>query len=651
MKICFLGAASVGKTTFVSALLNMAESYPRFYAPFKDAAGNPNSAVKDIQKDAETLARGGSVPATTMIRKVYGLLLQGENEGVEIEFIDLPGSLFTQGYLRKDLNAIKSIRDFVLTSDYLFFFFEPDDFEQNKGERVRTFMEVLQDYYDVTGSAKIPHVTLVLTKADLCPQVYMRGKDCTNPEDVRKYMAEHSDGAIDKLIKMAHGEHCVSFAAISTRSSKSPLVLSAADFKGLFQDIFVRTHARIQATRRAKIVKRGLLAAGIVLLSATGIWWCINRPTAPSVPIPYPIPPKPGEPPHPPIIISLPGTPEQIENQKIEDYNTAADKLKKKENTILTKDNFKGMESFFTHEFNPPSILGKEDLKDKARKIWEKLKNDYRERLLNSEISRRREELKINWDVVIFNEFLSCKKEYEEHFHTLPNSYDLPETLREYHSLRRIANISAGSHMDKVCARISAIKEFLAYQSVLHDSEVSEIHKALDLGTYLSSGKLLTVDITANCDRIHKKETYWFSIDKNCNSDQAENKDKKTVKAEKDKSIQRKVLISWNFGDDIAIRLGEFDNWRSGLTEHLRGVIKYASRPDTLSSLCGSSKVAVTGGDWKGELTFTTKVFKGDAIKRSSGAVEITKEDMAAIKKYLLDDTYWEGKVQETKPQ
>lgn len=633
MKICFLGAASVGKTTFVSALLNMAESYPRFYAPFKDAAGNPNSAVKDIQKDAETLARGGSVPATTMIRKVYGLLLQGENEGVEIEFIDLPGSLFTQGYLRKDLNAIKSIRDFVLTSDYLFFFFEPDDFEQNKGERVRTFMEVLQDYYDVTGSAKIPHVTLVLTKADLCPQVYMRGKDCTNPEDVRKYMAEHSDGAINKLIKMAHGEHCVSFAAISTRSSKSPLVLSAADFKGLFQDIF----AGLQATRRAKIVKRGLWAMGIALFCTAGIWWWVTQPKAP-------IGKSPLE------------TRKQTENRLEEEYETKEAQLNEKEAIILNKDNFKENEDFFS-AFTATTISGKEDLKDKARKIWKKLKNDYRERLLNSEISRRREELKINWDVVIFNEFLSCKKEYEEHFHTLPNSYDLPETLREYHSLRRIANISAGLHMDKVCARISAIKEFLAYQSVLLDSEASEIHKALDLGTYLSSGKFLTVDITANCDRIHKDETYWFSIDKNCNSDQAENKDKKTVKAEKDKSIQRKVLISWNFGDDIAIRLGEFDNWRSGGTEHLRGVIKYASRPDTLSSLCGSSEVAgssivaVTGGDWKGELTFTTKVFKGDAIKHSSNAVEITKEDMAAIKKYLLDDTYWEGKVQETKPQ
>lgn len=624
MKVCFLGAAAVGKTTFVSALLSMAESYPRFYAPFTYPDGSGNDAVKDIMRDAEILAAGGTVPSTTIVRNVFGRLLLRQDTGVDIEFIDLPGSLFTRGYIEKDTEAIAQIRRFTLDSDYLYFFFEPDDFSGDCSERVRTFLEVLQDYYDSAAADKAPHITIVLTKADLCPELYLNENGRTNPDTLREYMAQRSGGLMAKLEETAGGSGNVSYAAISTRNETSNLSLSSVDFQGLFSKIF----ANLEAEGSKRKTKRFLVALGGVALAGLAYF----------------------------LIPSLYG----IYQEKLySDYSAA---IAAHGQEVLNKVNYADIQKALIEDMKDcPMIEGKNDLKAEAKTVWQRLREDYRQRLLH-DIQNRRRGLLASWSETSFQEYEKIRKEYEDVFGQLPPECSLPDTIRDYHELWKIAGMSSSDIGDKARSRVTLIKDYLGWQKAIgDDTEKAEIRKALELAGYLSdSTHSLTLEITANCDKIHQGETYWFIADSNTGFDKAEEEDKvveevpseKLPKAPGDGAVSQRVLFHWRIGKDVSIRFWERGNKRSGWDEHLRGVIKLAHRNCALEDLCGTRGLQAVEGDWSAAgLSFSIRVFKGDATRRAADAPEITRDDIQNMYRYILEDEYWNQKAQENAPQ
>lgn len=629
MKICFLGAAAVGKTTFVSALLSMAESYPRFYAPFTYPDGSNNDAVKDIMRDAEVLAAGGTVPSTTIVRKVFGRLLLTQDSGVNIEFIDLPGSLFTRGYIDKDAEAIDQIRQFALDSDYLYFFFERDDFSGDCSERVRTFLEVLQDYYDSAAPDKTPHITIVLTKADLCPELYLNENGRTNPDTLREYMAQRSGGLMAKLEETAGGSGNVSYAAISTRNETSNLSLSSEDFQSLFSKIF----ANLEAGRIKRRIKHFMAALCVVAIAVLCGMWLFTSADSP------------------------------IDNTASLEakYHHYENVISEHEQDVLNKDNYAIVKKGLNEDMkDAPTLVGKTDLRSSALELWQKLCNDYKQRLLD-DIQSKINDLKGHLSEISYQRYGEIKKEYEDAFGTLPPEYTLPDTLKDYHILREIAGMSNSDICDKARSRVSAIEDYMRWQKTISvDTEKEEIRNALKLAKYLcDSNNSLTLGITANCKKIHKGETYWFIADNNINFDEDQEEDdvvekepiEKLPEAPANGVVNQRVVVKWCFGKDISIRFWERGNLRSWETVNLRGVINLAHQPCALTSLCSASGLQAGEGDWRDAgLSFSTKVYKGDATQRASGIPEISRQDMQNVRRYILEDDYWEHKAEENKP-
>ena len=625
MKICFLGAAAVGKTTFVSALLSMAESYPRFYAPFTYPDGSGNDAVKDIMRDAEVLAAGGTVPSTTIVRNVFGRLLLRQDAGVDIEFIDLPGSLFTRGYIEKDAEAIAQIRRFTLDSDYLYFFFEPDDFSDDCSERVRTFLEVLQDYYDSAAVDKAPHITIVLTKADLCPELYLNENGRTNPDTLREYMAQRSDGLMTKLEETVGGRGNVSYAAISTRNETSNLSLSSVDFQGLFSKIFANLEAE-GSKRKTKHFMAALCVVAIAVLC--GMW----------------------------LFTSADSPIDNTASLKAK-YDHYANVISEHEQDVLNKDNYAIVkESLIGDMADAPTLVGETDLRSSAMELWQKLCSDYKQRLLD-DIQSKINDLKGHWSESSYQRYGEIKKEYEDAFGMLPPECTLLDTLQDYHTLRVIAGMSNSDICDKARSRVLAIEDYMRWQKAIsNDTEKAEIRKAVELARYLcDSSNSLTMEISASCMKIDQGETYWFIVDNNINYDvdEEENKvvdnvpDEKLPQAPADGIVKQRVVFHWCFGKDISIRF-----WRNGWSEYLCGALKLAYRNCALMDLCGARGLQSGEGEWcAAGLSFSTRVFKGDATQRASGIQEITREDIQNMCRYILEDNYWNQKAQEYTPQ
>ncbi len=160
-KVCFLGPTQVGKTTFIKALENPEN-------PLKGRLRLPISDLKTAWYVRLALS------ATTSVRELEGVLEFPGRADMPISFIDLPGEEYTRCYLEKDPEDVilQKIRPFINECPCIFFFFSKDDFATE--DAARACLNVVDDYVDSTG--RKPHVTLVLTKCDLIPEL---GSHCT----------------------------------------------------------------------------------------------------------------------------------------------------------------------------------------------------------------------------------------------------------------------------------------------------------------------------------------------------------------------------------------------------------------------------------------------------------------------------------------
>ncbi len=161
-RICFLGDTQVGKTTFLAALYRTRAEHIHFEACFDDELKSGSL----LDSYAESIISGSKAPSTTSVRRFRGSIVWRRDERLSIEFIDIPGELFHQGYMRSDGELLEQMRPFINECDYIYYFFD-QQLMQSSDTLFVPLIHLLQDYYQ--QRAQQAALCLVLTKLDESP--------------------------------------------------------------------------------------------------------------------------------------------------------------------------------------------------------------------------------------------------------------------------------------------------------------------------------------------------------------------------------------------------------------------------------------------------------------------------------------------------
>lgn len=257
MKICFLGAASVGKSTFLAALsckkIDSSGAYWHF--PMEKQDGSSNEDAKRNAEIAEAIRNGYIQPATTEVHYGEGIIhFPGQSNDLRVEYIDFPGSAFSKGYDSSDAESIEPIRSHVKDCYCFYLFIAPDDLSQDGGaSRIKTFLNVFYDCKEKNPQSMKPYVCLALTKADKVDDEDIRNGKST-PTYVKEYFEKHAGDNLTALINEV-GDDRLFYAAFSTRRD-GELDLNDNEFRQLF-------HPLVNATNDIARRKKFLWYAGM----------------------------------------------------------------------------------------------------------------------------------------------------------------------------------------------------------------------------------------------------------------------------------------------------------------------------------------------------------------------------------------------------
>lgn len=255
MKICFLGAHAAGKTTFIAALNHMQRGGSYF-----DLAFSETDSGRIIQAWVESLKQGNPLAPTTATLSFKGDLCFADGYKESVEFLDIVGADFENGYKQKHIPTLEQIRPFVHQCEHLFFFVEPDDILSPDSRALITFVDVLSDYMNKNGR-KPASVTVVMTKADL-----YSGLDEDNPKSVKQFVSSRHADDVNGLCQLVPS---VRFVPVSVKR-EGAFCLTNRDFDRLFRPI--RIAPVISGLR--KMLRWGLclLALVAVLTISHEVW-------------------------------------------------------------------------------------------------------------------------------------------------------------------------------------------------------------------------------------------------------------------------------------------------------------------------------------------------------------------------------------------
>lgn len=268
MKICFLGAASVGKSTFLSLLPHLKYQDGSYcHVPFEKADNTDNEDASYISEGAHAISNGEMLPPTTGIRKGTAIIHIPAAGEQELDFIDLPGSSFTKGYEDSCARVVQDIRSYINECECIYFFIEPDDLKTDGGKELfHIFCNVLLDYQKKNKHTP-PLICLTLTKADKADHEDIRRGKAT-PEQVRAYFEEHAGEHLKTMAQHAGGSFFF-YAAFSALRQDG---LSQGEFSQLFKPLL-----ETKKKHRAMAMLSWLIPAAILL----GIGWLYFADIAP----------------------------------------------------------------------------------------------------------------------------------------------------------------------------------------------------------------------------------------------------------------------------------------------------------------------------------------------------------------------------------
>ena len=255
MNICFLGAHAAGKTTFIAALNHMQRGGSYF-----DLAFSETDSGRIIQAWVESLKQGNPLAPTTATLSFKGDLCFADGYKESVEFLDIVGADFENGYKQKHIPTLDQIRPFVHQCEHLFFFVEPKDILSSDSRALITFVDVLSDYMNENGRKPVS-VTVVMTKSDL-----YSGLDEDNPDAVKQFVSSRHADDVNGLCQLVPS---VRFVPISVRR-EGTFCLTDRDFDRLFHPI--RRAADIIVWRRVLFWGLCLLGLAAVLTISYEAW-------------------------------------------------------------------------------------------------------------------------------------------------------------------------------------------------------------------------------------------------------------------------------------------------------------------------------------------------------------------------------------------
>lgn len=273
MKICFLGAASVGKSTFLAALpcKNPDRSGAYWHFPMERQDGTKNEDAQRIAEIAQAIQGGHIPPATTEVHSGEGIIhFPEQSNDLCVEYIDFPGSAFSKGYDSSDAEIVEPIRSHAKDCDCFYLFIEPDDLNRDGGaSRIKTFLNVFRDRKETNTNPKpiSPYVCLTLTKADNVDEEDIRDGKSTHAQ-VKEYFEKHTDADCLAALRTEVGDGLF-YAAFSTRRG-GKLNLNDNEFRQLFYPL-------VDATNTLERNKKILWYAGIfiAILGCSAFYLCI----------------------------------------------------------------------------------------------------------------------------------------------------------------------------------------------------------------------------------------------------------------------------------------------------------------------------------------------------------------------------------------
>ena len=262
MNICFLGAHAAGKTTFIAALNHMQRGGSYF-----DLAFSETDSGRIIQAWVESLKQGNPLAPTTATLSFKGDLCFADGYKESVEFLDIVGADFENGYKQKHIPTLDQIRPFVHQCEHLFFFVEPEDILSSDSRALITFVDVLSDYMNENGR-KPASVTVVMTKADL-----YSGLDEDNPKAVKQFVSSRHADDVNGLCQLVPS---VRFVPVSVKR-EGTFCLINRDFDRLFRPI--RIAPVISGLR--KMLRWGLCLSALAAVSAIAyeVWKSWNDET------------------------------------------------------------------------------------------------------------------------------------------------------------------------------------------------------------------------------------------------------------------------------------------------------------------------------------------------------------------------------------
>lgn len=595
MKICFLGAAGVGKSTFLSALTCMTPdskgAYCRF--PMEKSDGSPNEGVKSIRQAADAIRRGEIIPATTVVRDVAARLSFPDlRRSLDVEFIDLPGSTFSMGYDESDAASLAEIRNHVNACSCIYFFIEPQDLARDKGEsRILTFLNVLRDYKAKNGKNKDavpPLVCLTLTKADAVSisenEAIHRGE--ASPVDVKKYFEEHAGSNLAALEREVGINYLFYAAFSSVRGGR--LNLNTNEFTQLFKPLV----KHIDDVDWWDWIKKILLWC-LGVLAVCGLLWGI--------------------------------------------IDAITDIKRKEQKDII--------EQLNRTDTTPESYKTKRELIERIEDTV--IQKNAREKL-EQEIEKQRGELSEQIRTAKEEYYRSPILENKRHYNKLTENYvknfpghPLPEDLKIDPRIEEIPIIDKILHVQNVndsisaylSARSSVIEEYLEQISG-NGAEVGEIRHALDTARILCEPRDYTMYVDTNRLDGDNRLAFYVQTKVAPGGELYPEDEEGAVKDagfKKQAEFHENILFEWQAGTHLELHVWDNNyHWTS-----FDGRIVSYDRL-AIGRFCGlqSCPLSDPQKDWHKGIRVSTRIY--------CDGQEIKKESVDSVEKYIFGNGYWE---------
>ena len=583
MNICFLGAHAAGKTTFIAALNHMQRGGSYF-----DLAFSETDSGRIIQAWVESLKQGNPLAPTTATLSFKGDLCFADGyKEKSVEFLDIVGADFENGYKQKHIPTLDQIRPFVHQCEHLFFFVEPKDILSSDSRALITFVDVLSDYMNENGRKPVS-ATVVMTKSDL-----YSGLDEDNPDAVKQFVSSRHADDVNGLCQLVPS---VRFVPVSVKR-EGAFCLTNRDFDRLFRPIRI---APVISVLR-KMLRWGLCLLALVAVSTVAYEVYDRRATEVDVE-------------------------KGVEANKIIETMTTADYP-----TLIGL--YKKVEDRY-----PGYLPQAREARDKrAGKIREEaiahLKLSYG-RYMSDLCPSTLDEYKKAYEYC-----LDVKA-------SIPPELVLPERAM---LLVHVNSILKRNHSPRetlssfIQGRCALVRNYLEEKKRFGVSECNdvEIEKAMDLALYISSPNLYIISVN-KLEGLPGSDEYCFTFSTARWASQMTSNEPLNTGRRKGRVFYKNtfhpVKIQWNVDQPLSVALWEdgdcvaYENRGTGDKQHL-----------PLGYFCRNydSRMDIQDNDYSGiKVRFST--VRGDGSKKP-----ISTDDLNDVYRYILSDEEWKMKLTE----